>query len=75
MNGAREVQQEVMCDEVKTVKGFFYLGNRLNASGGYEASVTARTRVDWKKFRECGEIMFGKRFSFQMKEKKYIRAT
>ena len=52
-NGAREVQQEVMCDEVKIVKGFCYLGNRLNASGGCEAAVTARTRLGWKKFREC----------------------
>ena len=72
MNGAREVQQEVMCDEVKTVMGFCYLGNRLNASGGYEASVTARTRMEWKKFRECGEILFGKRFSLLMKEKVYM---
>ena len=47
-----EMQQEVMCDEVKTVKGFYYLGNTLNASGGCEAAVTARTRVEWKKFRE-----------------------
>ena len=48
--GAEE-QQEVMCDEVETVKGFCYLGNRLNASGGCEAAVTAKTRVGWKKFR------------------------
>ena len=59
-NGAGELQQEVMCDEVETVKGFCYLGNRLNASGRCEA---ARTRVGWKKFRECGEILFKKRFS------------
>ena len=31
--GVREVQQEVMCDEVETVKRFCYLGDRLNASG------------------------------------------
>ena len=29
-NGAK-VKQEVMCDEVETAKGFFYLGDRLNA--------------------------------------------
>ena len=55
-NGAGEVQQKVMCDEIESVKLFCYLGNRLNASGGCEAAVTARTRVGWKKFRECGEI-------------------
>ena len=43
-----------MCDKVETVKGFCYLGNRLNAGGECEAAVTARTRVGWKKFRECG---------------------
>ena len=49
------------CDEVETLKGFCYLGDRLNASGGCEAAVTARTRLGWKKFRECGEILFGKK--------------
>ena len=62
-NGAGEEQQKVMCDEMETVKQFCYLGDRLNASGGCEASVTARIRVGWKKFRECGEILFGKRFT------------
>ena len=33
--------------------------------------MTARTRVGWKKFRECGEILFGKRFSLQIKGKIY----
>ena len=60
-----------MCNEVETVKGFCYLGNRLNASGVCEATVAARTRGEWKKFRRCGEILFGKRFSLQMKGKVY----
>ena len=50
-NGVEKVQQEVMCDKVETVKGFCYLGNKLNVSGECEAAVTARTRVGWKKFR------------------------
>ena len=33
--------------------------------------MTTRTRLGWKKFRECGEILFGKQFSVQMKEKIY----
>ena len=53
--------------EVKTVKGFCYLGHRLYTSGGREAAVTAKTRVRWRKFRECEEILFGKRFSLQIK--------
>ena len=61
-NGA-EVQQE-MCDEVETMKGFCHLGDRLNASGEFETTVTTKTRLGWKKFRECGEILHRKRFSF-----------
>ena len=43
---------EVLCDEVKTVQGFGYLGDRLNASGGCETAVTSRVRIGWIKFRE-----------------------
>ena len=65
------MQQEVICDEVETVRGFCYLGDSLNASAGCEVAVTARIRVRWKKFRECREILFGKRFSLRMKGKLY----
>ena len=47
-----------MYDKVETVKGFCYLDDRLNASGGCEVAVTARTRVGWKKRREYREIIF-----------------
>ena len=70
-NGVGEVQQKVMCDKVETLKRFCYLGDRLNANGGCEAVVSARTRVGWKKFRECSKILFGKRFSLQIKGKIY----
>ena len=30
---------EVLCDEVETVKGFCYLGDRLNASGGVNVKL------------------------------------
>ena len=33
--------------------------------------MTARTRLGWKKFRDCGEILLGKRFSLRMKGKVY----
>ena len=36
---------EKLCDEVETVNGFRYLGDRPNASGGCEAAVTARVRI------------------------------
>ena len=37
---------EKLCDEVETVNGFCYLGDRLNASGGYETAVAARVSID-----------------------------
>ena len=43
-------QEKTICDEVGTVKEFTYLGDRVSASGGCVAAVTARTR--------CGLINF-----------------
>ena len=54
---------EVLCDEVETLKGFCYLEDRLNASGGCETAVTSRVRIEWMKFRECGELLRGRRYS------------
>ena len=49
------------------MKGFCHLGDGLNAGGGCETAVTARVRIRWIKFRECGELLLGKRFSLKMK--------
>ena len=38
---------EKLCDEVETVNGFCYLGDRLNSSSDCEAAVTARVRIGW----------------------------
>ena len=62
---------EKLCDEVETVNGFCYLGDRLNASGGCEAAVTARVRIGWVRFRKCGELLLGNRFPLKMKGKVY----
>ena len=53
------------------MKNFCYLGNRLNASGGSEAAVTARTRIGWIKLRECRELLYGRKFLLKMKETIY----
>ena len=58
-------------DQVDFVKSFCYLGDRLNASGRSEAAVTARTRIGWIKFRECGELLYGRKFSLKMKGRIY----
>ena len=41
----RYYAMKVLCDEVETVKGFCYLGDRLNASGGCKTAVTSRVRI------------------------------
>ena len=56
-----------MCEEGKTVRGFCYFRDRVNAFGGYEAAVTARARIGWVKFKECDELLNSKRFSLKIK--------
>ena len=36
---------EELCEEVETVRGFCYLGDRVNASGACKAAVTPRARI------------------------------
>ena len=62
---------EKLCNEMETVNGFCYLGDRLNASEGCKAAVTARVRISWVRFRKCGKLLFGNRFSLRMKGKVY----
>ena len=52
---------EELSEEVETVRGFCYLGDRVNASGGCKAAVTARGRIGWVKFKECRELLNSKR--------------
>ena len=54
--------KEKLCDEVETVKEFTCLGDRVSAGGGCESVVTARTRCGWVKFKECGWLLYGRRF-------------
>ena len=62
------MEQEVkFCDEVETVSEFIYLGDRVSISEGCEAAVTARTRCGWVRFRECGELLCGRRFPLRLK--------
>ena len=54
LDSKEAVEQEIkLCDEVKTVREFTYLGDRVSAGGGCEAVVTARMRCGWVKLREC----------------------
>ena len=49
---------------------------RVSAGGGCEAAVTARARCGWVKFRECSELLYGKRLPPRIKgtvHKIYVR--
>ena len=71
------VEQEVkLCNKVETVSDLTYLDDRVNAGGGCEAAVTARTTCGWVKYRECGELLYGKRFPQRLRGavyKSYVR--
>ena len=58
---------EELCEEVEPVRGFCYLEDRVNAGGGCEAAGTARARIGWVKFRDCGMLLNSKRFSLKLK--------
>ena len=53
------------------MNGFCYFGDRLNASGGCQAAVTARVRIGWVRFRECGELVLANSFPLKMKGEFY----
>ena len=38
----------------------------MSAGEGCEAAVTARTRCGWVKSRECGDLLYGRRFPLKM---------
>ena len=60
-----------LCDKVKRVNRFCYLGDTPYAIGGCKAAVTARVRIGWVRFRKCGELLLGNRFPLRIKGKIY----
>ena len=64
MEGIVEPGEEIsFFDQVDFVNSFYYLEDKLNASGGSEAAVKARTKIRWIKFREYGELLHERKFS------------
>ena len=52
---------------METVREFTYHGDRVSACEGCEAAVIARTRCVLAKFRECGQLLYGRRFPLKLK--------
>ena len=66
-NTGEAVELEVkLCDEADTISEFTYLGDMVSVGGGCKAAVAARTRCRWVKFRECGELLYGRRFPLRL---------
>ena len=53
----------------KLSKNFCYLGNALNDSGDFKMAVVAGRRIEWIRFRECGEVLYRRRFSLKIRGK------
>ena len=51
---------------METVREFTYLGNRVSAGGGCVTDVTARTRCGWVKFKECSDLLYGRRIPLEL---------
>ena len=71
-------QDERLCDEVEAVSEYAYFGDRVSAGGGCEAAVTSRSRCWWVKFRECCELLYGRRFPLRLNGtvyESYVRAA
>ena len=72
MKGILEPGEEILFFKmVEFVKSFSFLEDRLNASGGSDAPVTARTRIWWLKFRGCGKLFYGRKFLLKIKGRIY----
>ena len=52
---------------MEILKEITYLRDSVSASGGYEAAVTAKTKCEWVKIRECSELLYGRRFPLKLK--------
>ena len=57
---------EKLCNNVETVKGFYYLRDRLISCGGSESALMARTRIGSIRFTESREVLYDKHFSLQL---------
>ena len=71
-------QEEKLCNGVETVREFPYLRDMVSAGGGCEAAVTAKARCEWVKLRECGELLYGRKFPLKLRGavyKYYVRTS
>ena len=59
-------QKRMLCNEVKKVRQFAYLGDRVCAGGGCEVAATARIRYGWVMLSESG-VTARKKFYLKLK--------
>ena len=61
-------KNKIKGDDVETVIDISYLGNRINSGGGCVVTVASETRLGWVKFRECQDLLCGKKFPLKIIE-------
>jgi hypothetical protein len=72
VSGAMNREAETgLNDGIERVESYVYLGNKLNAGGGYLNAVTSRVHVGWMKFRELHGVLCGRKWSVKMKGRVY----
>ena len=65
-------QEETLCDKVEALWEFIYLHDRVSAGGKCVAAMTARTRCGWVTYRECGELLYSRRFPLKLEKGLFI---
>ena len=60
---------ERLNEDIETVKQFCYFRNTFNASGAFEMTIVARTRIRWMRF--LGGEVLNERFLLMIKGRVY----
>ena len=67
----KPTEELIFYDQVELTKNFFLLGDRSNANGESEATVTAKTIIGLTKFRECGKLLNGRKLLLKIEGQIY----
>ena len=60
-----------LCNVVPTVREFTYLGDRVSAGENCKVAVASSKGCSWVRLRECGDLLYANRFSFNLKDAVY----
>ena len=70
--------EDMLLHTEEAVMELTYLGDRVSTVGRCEVAMTASTRCGWAKFRECDELLCGRRLPIELNVavyESYLRTT